>query len=85
MSRARPGGEIGDSSPPFHRMTPVHLPEPSPPAPARPASPLLRWGVVLAIWGALAAMDITQTRLYFEMWEEQYGWAEAVRLPRSAA
>jgi two-component system, LytTR family, sensor kinase len=60
-------------------MTPVSLPEPQPAPPAPPSRAWVRWAVVLGIWGVLASMDITQTRLYFEMWEHQHGWAEAFR------
>lgn len=58
-------------------MTPLSLPEPGIQEPSRPARPALRWGIVLAVWAGMAAMDATQTRLYFEMWEHHHGWAQA--------
>ena len=59
-------------------MTSAALPNtPTHPGPRAEAPRWLSWAVVLAVWCVVAALEATQVRVHFQMFEPQHGWGQA--------
>jgi signal transduction histidine kinase len=61
-------------------MTPIPVEYPAAaPSQGERVPAWLPWLLVPLVWGAVAAMEATQTRVYFDMAEPHHGWADAAQ------